>query len=221
MLVCGALGSGKTTLLRALLSEIGPSEIVCTLEQTFELFLDETHPYVFAAETREPNSDGEGEIDMEELARRSLRTGADRVIVGELRGPEAAAFLSACGTGSDGSMATIHASSPRQALARLVRYCLTAATASAQTALIQEAAEVIHLVVHMAAEPHSGARRIRAVAETTPADGDRFNTHDLYLREHPDQPLQWHGPPRNPEVAQRVAQGSRRAGADGHDRSAR
>ena len=221
VLVCGALGSGKTTLLRALLSEIGPAEIVCTLEQTFELFLDETHPFVFAAETREPNSDGEGEIDMEELARRSLRTGADRVIVGELRGPEAAAFLSACGTGSDGSMATIHASSPRQALARLVRYCLTAGTASAQSALIQETAEVIHLVVHMAADPHSGARRIRAVAETMPADGDRFNTHDLYLREQPDQPLQWLGPPRNPEVAQRVAQGSRRRNAADHDRGAR
>ena len=108
-LVCGALGSGKTTLLRALLAEVGPSEIVCTLEQTFELFLGESHPLTFAVETREANSDGSGEITMEELSKRSLRSGADRVIVGELRGSEAATFLSACGTGSDGSMATIHA----------------------------------------------------------------------------------------------------------------
>jgi len=107
MLVCGALGSGKTTLLRALLAEIGPSEVVCTLEQTFELFLDQTHPLTFAVETREPNSDGTGEITMDELSKRSLRSGADRVIVGELRGSEAATFLSACGTGSDGSMPAI------------------------------------------------------------------------------------------------------------------
>ena len=100
VLVCGALGSGKTTLLRALLAEVGEHEIVCTLEQTFELFLDESHPHTFAVETREANSDGEGEITMEELAKRSLRSGADRVIVGELRGSEAATFLSACGTGS-------------------------------------------------------------------------------------------------------------------------
>ncbi len=78
VLVCGALGAGKTTLLRALLAEIGPHEVVCTLEQTFELFLDETHRLTFAAETREPNSDGSGEVTMEELARRSLRSGADR-----------------------------------------------------------------------------------------------------------------------------------------------
>ena len=101
-LVCGALGSGKTTLLRALLAEVGPSEIVCTLEQTFELFLGESHPLTFAVETREANSDGSGEITMEELSKRSLRSGADRVIVGELRGSEAATFLSACGTGLTG-----------------------------------------------------------------------------------------------------------------------
>ncbi len=207
VLVCGALGSGKTTLLRALLGEIGTEEVVCTLEQTFELFLADTHPWVFAAETREPNSDGEGEIGMEELARRSLRTGADRVIVGELRGPEAAAFLSACGTGSDGSMATIHASSPRQALARLVRYCLAAGTAPAQTALIQEASEVIHLVVHMGTDPRTGTRQIRTIAETLPAEADRFEVHDLYRRGQPDGPLHLLGPPRNPEVAERVTQG--------------
>ena len=207
VLICGALGSGKTTLLRALLGEIGPHEIVCTLEQTFELFLSDTHPWVFAAETREPNSDGEGEIAMEELARRSLRTGADRVIVGELRGPEAAAFLSACGTGSDGSMATIHASSPRQALARLVRYCLASGTAPAQTALIQEASEVIHLVVHMGTDPRTGTRQIRTIAETLPADADRFEVRDIYQREQPHSTLHYLGPPRNPELAARVTQG--------------
>ncbi len=207
VLICGALGSGKTTLLRALLGEIAPNEVVCTLEQTFELFLDETHPYTFAAETREPNSDGEGEITMEELARRSLRSGADRVIVGELRGPEAATFLSACGTGSDGSMATIHASSPRQALARLVRYCMGSGLAGAQSALIAEAADVVHLVVHMAADPHTGFRGVRQITEVLGAPEGRFETHDIYARRVRTGPLEPVGRPRNDELAERLSEG--------------
>ena len=207
VLVCGALGSGKTTLLRALLAEIGPSEIVCTLEQTFELFLDETHPLTFAVETREANSDGSGEITMDELAKRSLRSGADRVIVGELRGPEAATFLSACGTGSDGSMATIHASSPRQALARLVRYCLGAVGAGVQSALIQEAAEVIHLVVHLRGDPRTGFRGVNTISEVVGSDGDRFEVHDVFGRRARGSPLTLLGRPRNPEVVDRVVEG--------------
>ena len=207
VLICGALGSGKTTLLRALLGEIGPSEIVCTLEQTFELFLDDSHPWVFAAETREPNSDGEGEIGMEELARRSLRSGADRVIVGELRGPEAATFLSACGTGSDGSMATIHASSPRQALARLVRYCLASGRAGAQSALIGEAAEVVHLVIHMGTDPRTGHRGIRQISEVLGAPADRFEVRDIFARPGHAGPLELLGRPRNPDLAERIAEG--------------
>lgn len=207
VLISGALGSGKTTLLRALLGEIATHEVVCTLEQTFELFLDETHPYTFAAETREPNSDGEGEITMEELARRSLRSGADRVIVGELRGPEAATFLSACGTGSDGSMATIHASSPRQALARLVRYCMVTGLAGAQSALIQEAADVVHLVVHMGSDPHTGFRGVRQITEVLGAPDDRFETHDIYARRQRTGPLELAGPPQSPELAERLAEG--------------
>lgn len=207
VLVCGALGSGKTTLLRALLAEVGTHEIVCTLEQTFELFLDDTHPHTFAVETREANSDGEGEITMEELAKRSLRSGADRVIVGELRGPEAATFLSACGTGSDGSMATIHASSPRQALSRLVRYCLASGLAGAQSALIQEAAEVIHLVVHMHSDPRTGFRGVRTISEVLGSPGDRFEVHDIFGRRQRGQPLALLGRPRNPDVMDRLAEG--------------
>ena len=207
VLICGALGSGKTTLLRALLGKIGPSEVVCTLEQTFELFLGDTHPYVFAAETREPNSDGQGEIGMEELARRSLRSGADRVIVGELRGPEAAAFLSACGTGSDGSMATIHASSPRQALARLVRYCLGSGLAGAQSALTAEAADVVHLVVHMGSDPRTGFRGVRRITEVLGAPEGRFDTHDIFTRPSREAPLEMTGRPRGAELAERLAEG--------------
>ena len=207
VLVCGALGAGKTTLLRALLAEVGPSEIVCTLEQTFELFLDQSHPLTFSVETREANSDGSGEITMEELSKRSLRSGADRVIVGELRGSEAATFLSACGTGSDGSMATIHASSPRQALSRLVRYCLGSATAASQSALIQEAAEVIHLVVHLRGDPRTGFRGVNTISEVVGCDGDRFEMHDIFGRRQRGGPMTLFGRPRNPEVVDRVAEG--------------
>ena len=207
VLVCGALSAGKTTLLRALLAEIGPREIVCTLEQTFELFLDQSHPMTFAVETREPNSDGSGEITMEELAKRSLRSGADRVIVGELRGSEAATFLSACGTGSDGSMATIHASSPRQAMTRLVRYSLHSVGSGVQSALIQEAAEVIHLVVHLRGDPRTGFRGVNTISEVLGANGDRFEMHDIFGRRQRSGPLELFGRPRNPEVIERVVEG--------------
>ena len=207
VLVYGALGSGKTTLLRALLAEVGSREIVCTLEQTFELFLDQSHPLTFAVETREANSDGSGEITMEELAKRSLRSGADRVVVGELRGSEAATFLSACGTGSDGSMATIHASSPRQALARLVRYCLASGVAGIQSALVQEAAEVIHLVVHLRGDPRTGFRGVNTISEVLSSDGDRFEMHDIFGRRKRGGPMTLFGRPRNPEVVERVVEG--------------
>ena len=204
VLVCGALGAGKTTLLRALLAEVGPSEIVCTLEQTFELFLEQSHPLTFSVETREANSDGSGEITMEELAKRSLRSGADRVIVGELRGSEAATFLSACGTGSDGSMATIHASSTRQALSRLVRYCLASGAVGVQSALVQEAAEVIHLVVHLRGDPRTGFRGVNTISEVLGSEGDRFDTHDIFGRRQRGGPLELLDRPRNPEVIERV-----------------
>ena len=204
ILVCGALGSGKTTLLRALLAEIGPSEVVCTLEQTFELFLEQSHPLTFAAETREANNEGAGEISMEELARRSLRSGADRVIVGELRGPEAATFLSACGTGSDGSMATIHASTPSQALSRLVRYCIAAGAGEMQSSLIQEAAEVIHLVVHLRGDPRTGFRGVNTISEIIGTDGNRFEMHDIFGHRHRGEPMSLLGRPRNSDVIDRV-----------------
>ncbi len=207
VLVCGALGSGKTTLLRALLSEVAPSEVVCTLEQTFELFLEDTHPLTFAVETREPNSDGSGEITMEELSRRSLRSGADRVVVGELRGSEAAVFLSACGTGSDGSMATIHAASARQALSRLIRYCLQGAGHGAQAALMQEAADVIHLVVFLRGDTGSGGRGVHSITEVISADDDRFETHDIFGRGAPGAALRRLGRPRNADLLERLAAG--------------
>ncbi len=203
IMVCGALGAGKTTMLRALLGEIGPSEIVCTLEQTYELFVHESHPMTFAAETREANNEGLGAVEMAELSMRSLRSGADRVVIGEIRGPEAAAFLSACGTGSDGSMSTIHASTPRQALSRLLRFCLAGSGAEMRTALTQEITDVIHLVVLMRRDLRSGYRGVHAIAEVVPGDGG-LETRDVFRRRGRRGELAYVAAPRNAELLERL-----------------
>lgn len=204
ILVAGALGCGKTTLLRALLAEIDEDEFVCTLEQTFELFLSDRHPNTYAVETREPNSDGTGEVTMEELAKRSLRSSVDRVVVGELRGSEAMQFLSACGTGSDGSMATIHATNAQQALARLVRYCLKdPQAAGTQTPLEEEVMEVIHLVVHLR-QASSGHRYVHSISEVHPNNDGRPATRDIFLRRRESEDLLYVAAPVGVELKDRI-----------------
>ena len=205
ILVAGALGCGKTTLLRALLAEIDEDEFVCTLEQTFELFLGDRHPNTYAVETREPNSDGTGEVTMEELSKRSLRSSVDRVIVGELRGAEAMQFLSACGTGSDGSMATIHASNAQQALSRLVRYCLKdPQAAGTQTPLEEEVMEVIHLVVHLR-QAIGGHRYVHSISEVLPNAEGRPSVVDIFLRRTEAEELTYVAPPSGVELTERIA----------------
>ena len=206
LVVGGALGAGKTTMLRALLAEIGPSEIVCTLEQTYELFLHESHPMTFAAETREANNEGLGAVEMPELSVRSLRSGVDRVVIGEIRGPEAAAFLAACGTGSDGSMSTIHASTPRQALSRLLRYCLAGSGADLRISLTQEISDVIHLVILMRSDMRSGFRGVHAIAEVVPGDSG-LETRDIFRRIDRRGGLAYVAAPRNVELLERLREG--------------
>ena len=208
ILVAGSLGCGKTTLLRALLAEVDTDEYVCTLEQTFELFLEKSHPNTFAAETRDPNSDGQGEIGIEELSKRSLRSSVDRVIVGELRGPEALTFLSACGTGADGSMATIHASNAAQAVSRLVRYCTRDESAGtiSQESLEQEAADVLHLVIHLRQVRKTGLRYVHTISEVLPGLDKRPVIRNLFVRKPPEQPLKYVAAPQNPEIVTRLAE---------------
>lgn len=129
IVVAGAMNSGKTTLVRALASEIPPHERVVTIEQAFELGLDEMtdrHPDIVALEAREANAEGEGEITMSRLVRRALRMNADRVIVGEVLGDEVLPMLNAMSQGRSGSMCTIHADSSEGVFRRLASYAVQA-----------------------------------------------------------------------------------------------
>jgi pilus assembly protein CpaF len=130
MIIAGAMNSGKTTLLRALASEIPPRERIVTVEQALELGLDklvERHPDCVALEAREPNTEGEGEISMSRLVRRSLRMNADRVIVGEVLGDEVIPMLNAMSQGRAGSMCTLHSDSSAGVFRRIAAYAAQAA----------------------------------------------------------------------------------------------
>src|SRR5690606_1227930 len=116
-LISGGTGSGKTTLLNCLTAYIDPGERVVTCEDAAELQLQQ--PHVVRLETRPPNLEGTGEITMRDLARNCMRMRPERIIVGEVRGPESFDLLQAMNTGHDGSMGTVHANSPREALSRL------------------------------------------------------------------------------------------------------
>ncbi len=208
MLIAGALSAGKTTLMRALLNEVQEDEVVATIEQTFELFLERSHKLTVAVETREPNTEegGQtGEVDIETLARRFLRSGADRIIIGELRGAEALQFLLACGTGSDGSMCTIHASTPATALHRLVTYSLRDPFAPPLDALSYEVSEAIHLVAHMVRHPVTGNREVNAIAEVSGwLPGSGFETVTIFGRRGITAPLEYLNPPKGELLRERL-----------------
>ena len=117
VLISGGTGSGKTTLLNCLTGSIDTDERIITCEDSAELQLQQ--PHVVRLETRPPNLEGEGEITMRDLVKNCLRMRPERIIVGEVRGPEAFDLLQAMNTGHDGSMGTLHANSPREAISRL------------------------------------------------------------------------------------------------------
>lgn len=178
IIVCGGTGAGKTTLLRGLLNEVAPSERLVTIEDNFELGLQrfpELHPDVVAMEAREPNVEGTGEISMAELVRMGLRMSPDRVIVGEVRGPEVLALLNAMSQGNDGSMCTVHADSSSGAFARLAMYAVQAPERLPLEATNLLVANSIDFVVFIAQDtPVVGARRdryISSVREVVGADG--------------------------------------------------
>ena len=208
ILIAGALSAGKTTLLRALLNEVGQNEIIATIEQTFELFLEKSHKLTVAVETRDPNSEEggkTGEITIETLARRFLRSGADRIIIGELRGAEALQFLLACGTGSDGSMCTIHAATPATALHRLVTYSLRDQFAPPLDALSYEVGEAIHLVVHVVRHPVTGSREVNAISEVcgwSPNGG--FDMVNIFGRRGLTAPLEYLNSPKGELLRERL-----------------
>jgi pilus assembly protein CpaF len=162
LLVCGGTGSGKTTTLNALSSFAGADERIVTIEDTAELRLQQ--PHVVRLEARPPNIEGRGEVTIRRLVRNALRMRPDRIVVGEVRGPEALDMLGAMGSGHDGSLCTIHAGSPEEALRRLETLALMADVGLPHAAVREQVADALDLVVHQARQP-DGSRRVVAVSE--------------------------------------------------------
>ncbi|MEP6952885.1 MAG: CpaF family protein [Solirubrobacteraceae bacterium] len=170
ILVSGGTGSGKTTTLNALSSFVGNGERIVTVEDTAELRLQQ--PHVVRLEARPPSVEGRGEVTIRRLVRNALRMRPDRIVVGEVRGPEALDMLAAMTTGHDGSLCTVHAGSPAEALRRLETLALMAGLGLPHGAVREQVADAIDLVVHQE-RLADGRRRIVAVGEVLPGGDQR------------------------------------------------
>jgi pilus assembly protein CpaF len=178
VLISGGTGSGKTTLLNCLTRYIDDDERIVTCEDAAELQLQQ--PHVVRLETRPPNLEGEGQITMRDLVRNCLRMRPERIIVGEVRGPEAFDLLQAMNTGHDGSMGTLHANMPREALSRL-ESMITMGGYSLPSRTIREMIVGSIDVVIQAARLRDGSRRITHVTEVMGMEGDVIITQDIFL----------------------------------------
>jgi pilus assembly protein CpaF len=178
ILISGGTGSGKTTLLNCLTGFIEKDERVITCEDSAELQLQQ--PHVVRLETRPPNLEGEGEITMRDLVKNCLRMRPERIIVGEVRGPEAFDLLQAMNTGHDGSMGTLHANSPREALSRL-ESMITMGGYSLPSRTIREMITSSIDVIVQAARLRDGSRRITHISEVLGMEGDTIVTQDIFL----------------------------------------
>jgi pilus assembly protein CpaF len=178
VLISGGTGSGKTTLLNCLTGFIDAEERVITCEDAAELQLQQ--PHVVRLETRPPNLEGEGEITMHDLVRNCLRMRPERIIVGEVRGPEAFDLLQAMNTGHDGSMGTVHANSPREALSRLESMITMGGFALPSKTIKEMVVGSIDIIVQ-AARLRDGSRRITHITEVVGMEGDVVITQDLFL----------------------------------------
>jgi len=177
ILISGGTGSGKTTLLNALSNLIDPTERTITIEDAAELQLQQ--PHVGRLETRIANLDGTGEVTIRELLKNALRMRPDRIIIGECRGEEALDMLQAMNTGHDGSMSTIHANNPREALTRLEHMIGMAGTNMPSRVLRAQIAAAVHLVCQVS-RMRDGQRRITQITEVVGMEGDVITTHDLF-----------------------------------------
>lgn len=180
IMVSGGTASGKTTTLNVLSSFISHNERIITIEDSAELQLRQEH--VIRLEARPPNIEGEGEITIRQLVRNALRMRPDRIIVGEVRGPEALDMLQAMNTGHEGSMCTIHANSPREMLSRLETMVLMAGVDLPIRAIREQIAGAIDLIVHEA-RLRDGSRRIIYITEIVGMEGDVITMQDLFVFE--------------------------------------
>jgi pilus assembly protein CpaF len=179
-IVSGGTGSGKTTLLNCLTQFIDRGERVITCEDAAELQLQQ--PHVVRLETRPPNLEGVGQVTMRDLVRNCLRMRPERIIVGEVRGPEAFDLLQAMNTGHDGSMGTLHANNPREALSRC-ESMITMGGFSLPSRTIREMICASIDVIIQAARLRDGSRRITHITEVMGMEGDTIITQDLFVYE--------------------------------------
>ena len=180
ILISGGTGSGKTTLLNAMSQMIDHGERIVTIEDAAELQLQQ--PHVVRLETRPPNLEGHGEITMRDLLKNALRMRPDRIILGECRGGEAIDMLQAMNTGHDGSLSTVHANRPREALMRLENMVGLGGVNLAPHAIRSQIVSAIDLVVQVS-RMRDGGRRVTHISEVTGMEGDVVSMQDLFTCE--------------------------------------
>jgi pilus assembly protein CpaF len=184
MLISGGTGTGKTTTLNALSAYVPGDERIVTIEDAAELQLQQEH--VITLEARPANIEGQGEVKIRELVRNALRMRPDRIIVGEVRGPETLDMLQAMNTGHEGSLTTIHANSPRDALARLETLVLTAGVDLPLRAIREQVASAFDVLVQIT-RLVDGSRRISHVTEVLRMESDVITLQDIFLARPPDE----------------------------------
>ena len=180
IVVSGGTGASKTTLLNVLSGYISPDERICTIEDSAELQIKQEH--VVRLECRPPNVEGKGAIRQRELVINALRMRPDRIILGEIRGEEALDMLQAMNTGHDGSITTIHANNPRDAIARLETMSMMGSVALPEKAIRAQIASAVHLIVQ-ASRMSDGSRRITHISEITGATSEIVSMQDIFMFE--------------------------------------
>lgn len=178
IIVSGGTGTGKTTLLNALSSFIPASDRIVTIEDAVELQLQQDH--VVRLESRPANIEGKGEVAIRDLVRNSLRMRPDRIVVGEVRGGECLDMLQAMNTGHDGSLSTVHANSPRDAIARLETLVLMAGMDLPLRAVREQVASAVNLIVHIS-RLRDGTRRVTHITEVQGMEGDIVTLQDAFV----------------------------------------
>jgi pilus assembly protein CpaF len=178
VLISGGTGAGKTTLLNALSAYIPADERIVTIEDSAELQMQQ--PHVVRLETRPPNIEGKGEVSQRDLVKNALRMRPDRIVIGEVRGAEAIDMLQAMNTGHDGSLTTIHANTPRDALARLETMIQMTGMRLSDRAMRQQIASAINLVIQVA-RLTDGTRRITSISEITGMEGETITMQEVFI----------------------------------------
>lgn len=177
ILISGGTGTGKTTLLNALSAYVPDNERIISIEDPIEMKLQQ--PHVIAMEARPPNIEGKNEVTQRDLVRNALRMRPDRILIGEVRGPEAFDMLQAMNTGHEGSLTTVHANSPRDAVFRIENMVMMAGFDLPVRAIREQIAAALHVVVQLARFP-DGRRRVTTVAEITGREGDTIVMQDIF-----------------------------------------